>query len=155
MADTDDNNTFHQDRVKVTLGPKLTYSKLLALLAANRDKQVITVGPKEYENITGTIQDQPNTEIDGENASEEGNTLDGPETDDDHLRRRLYKYKMGESTELTEGTHVVHVFVRGRNKPRRETVTAANSGAAIERAEDKVRRRGFDVIRAVLVHSKM
>jgi hypothetical protein len=38
----------------------------------------------------------PNTEIDGENPTESGHTLDGPTTDDDQIRRWKTKYKKGE-----------------------------------------------------------
>lgn len=158
MADTDDGGTFHQDKVKVNLGPKLTYSKLLALLAANKNKTVVTLGPKEYDNITGTIQNQPNTEIDGENASEEGNTLDGPTTDNDHLRRRLYKYKIGEDLEteddeLVEGYHVLEISIG--NQKRRMKIRASSPQNAIRSATAHAQQHWGNPNRVTILHSTM
>lgn len=102
MNDSDDSNTFHQDRVKLNFGPKLTYSKLLALLAANKTKQTITVDAKQYDTMFGCdctgecscdTSNMPDTEIDGENPAESGHTFDGPNTDDDTIRRWKDRYK--------------------------------------------------------------
>ena len=110
-TDSDDAgyDTYHGVKMRLQREPKLTYKQLVNLLQSNRDKTVITLNAKEYEQMTGCNDGcdcqgpctcgrsaMPNTEIDGENPTESGHTLDGPTTDDDQIRRWKNKYKKGE-----------------------------------------------------------
>lgn len=132
--------------------PKLTFSVLRKLLDANKDKNVITVGPGDYQPETGEIQNLPNTESGVEDPTEVGHTLDSLQRDKDQKRRRLVNYKIGEEVEqIQEDKHLVSVtlkhFGTGQLKTTNYKVVARTPNDAVAKARNMGSQRG-EVIKA-------
>lgn len=71
----------------------ISYSQFIQkLLKSKPNDTVITLLAKDMPSRTGSIMDQPNTSVDGENATEEGRSLDGPDDNDQLRRRKIMHY---------------------------------------------------------------
>ena len=71
----------------------ISYSQFIQnLLKSQPDATVITVLAKDMSSKTGSIMDRPSTSVDGEDNTQEGRSLDGPDDNDQLRRRKIMHY---------------------------------------------------------------